>query len=136
MSYTDPAVKLAHWGIGAYAIKSALRDRGYFRLLSRAKSPPSEQNMRKRLDWVRPRLDWGYEDWRSILWSDETWVAEGRHRDIFVTRKPCDELEETCLVDKTKKRPLGRSGDPFQGDKMVLASSGKKMVINNGTKVL
>ncbi|KAI1003467.1 hypothetical protein K3495_g4740 [Podosphaera aphanis] len=60
--------------------------------------------MRKRLELVTDRLDWVYDDWRKILRSDEIWVTDGRHRDIYVTRKLGDELEETCLVDKTKKR--------------------------------
>ncbi|KAI1000944.1 hypothetical protein K3495_g7254 [Podosphaera aphanis] len=39
MSYTDLAAKFAHWGVGAYAINGALRERGHFRHLSRAKPP-------------------------------------------------------------------------------------------------
>lgn len=39
-----------------------------------------------------------------ILWSDETWVTGCRHRKQWVTRRRGEELNETCLPEKIKKR--------------------------------
>ncbi|KAI0999536.1 hypothetical protein K3495_g8660 [Podosphaera aphanis] len=104
MSYLELGYELRFWNAGVYAITSALKDRGYYRNLSLEKPPLSEANKRKWFEWVSERLHWTYNDWCQILWSDETWVTDGRLRDAYVTRKPGDELEDTCLVDKTRKR--------------------------------
>ncbi|KAI0993989.1 hypothetical protein K3495_g14196 [Podosphaera aphanis] len=104
MSYLELGYEFSFWNAGKYAITSALKDRGYCRHLSFEKPPLSETNKKKRLECVSERLHWTYNDWCRILWSDETWVTDGRHRDAYVTRKPGDELEDTCLVKKTRKR--------------------------------
>ncbi|KAI0993443.1 hypothetical protein K3495_g14741 [Podosphaera aphanis] len=104
MSYLKLVYEFRFWNAGVYAITSALKDTGYYGHMSSEKPPLSEANKRKRFEWFSERLHWTYNDWCRILWSDETWVTDGRHRDAYVTRKPGDELEDTCLVDKTRKR--------------------------------
>ena len=87
MSYLELVYEFRFWKAGVYAITSALKDRGYYRHLSLEKPPLSEANKRNRFEWASERLHWTYNDWCRILWSDETWVTDGRHRDAYVTRK-------------------------------------------------
>jgi hypothetical protein len=39
-----------------------------------------------------------------ILWSDESWVTGGKHRKQWVTRKADEELKDTCVLTKYRKR--------------------------------
>ncbi|KAI1002962.1 hypothetical protein K3495_g5243 [Podosphaera aphanis] len=104
MSYLELVYEFRFWNAGVYAITSALKDRGYYRNMSLEKPSLSEANKRKRFEWVSERLHWTYNDCSRILWIDETWVTDGRHRDAYVTSKPGDKLEDTSLVDRTRKR--------------------------------
>ncbi|KAI1004738.1 hypothetical protein K3495_g3479 [Podosphaera aphanis] len=115
MSYLELVYEFRFWNAGVYAITSALKDRGYYRPLSLEKPPLSEANKRKRFEWVSERLQWSYNYCCRNLWSDETWVTDGRHRDNYITRKPGDELEDTCLVDKTRKRTAWMLWESFFG---------------------
>ena len=105
MSYLHLATgPFAHWGASEYAIRYALRKRGYKRYVARAKPPLSEQNKAIRLQWALEHVNWTREQWMLILWTDETWVTGGRHRKQWVTRRPGEELDPTCIVDKIRKR--------------------------------
>jgi transposase len=93
-----------HWGVGEYVIRNALRSRGYNRCIARAKPPLTEVNRQKRLLWARAHVDWQPEQWARILWSDESWVTGGRHRRKWVTRRPGEELDDTCIIEKIRKK--------------------------------
>jgi ketohexokinase/beta-glucosidase len=92
------------WGVGEYTIRRALRSRGYARRVAQAKPPLTEANQKVRLRWAQEHLNWEPWQWWRILWSDETWVTGGRHRKQWVTRKPGEELDPTCIVDKVRKK--------------------------------
>ena len=40
----------------------------------------------------------------KILWTDETWVKGGKHRKVFVARRPGEELDPTCLIEKVQRK--------------------------------
>lgn len=90
--------------IGVEAIKYALRSRGYTRCVALRKPPISEKNRQIRLAWAHEHLEWTREQWYSILWTDETWVVPGKHRRTWVTRCPGEELDDTCVVDKVRRK--------------------------------
>ena len=92
------------WGVSQYAIRNALRSRGYKRRVARAKPPLSEHNQQIRREWAEAHKDWEPWQWWAILWSDETWVTGGRHRKVWVTRKAGEELDSTCIVEKLQKK--------------------------------
>lgn len=105
MSYLQLSIgPFAHFGVGQFAIRRALRSRGYRRCVARAKPPLSEQNKAIRLRWAQEHVSWTITQWSKILWTDETWVTGGRHRKQWVTRRPSEELDPTCVVDKIRKR--------------------------------
>ena len=105
MSYLALATgPFEHWQVGQYAIKHALQKEGFTRAIARAKPPLSPTNVQNRLNWALEHKDWTLEQWNSILWTDETWVTGCRHTRVWVTRRIGEELDNTCLVDKVRKR--------------------------------
>jgi len=44
--------------------------------------------------------------WAQVLFTDETWVNGTNHRKIYVTRRPGEELDPTCLRERVQ-RPKG-----------------------------
>ena len=105
MSFLSIAISpFRHWGVGQYTIRNALRLRGYVRRVARAKPPLSEQNRQQRLKWAEEHKTWGPAQWWTILWSDKTWVTSGRHRKVWIIRLVGEELEDTYIVEKIRKK--------------------------------
>jgi len=92
--------------LGPTAVRNYLSRRGYRRRVALRKPILSQANRQARLAWAWDHLYWTIEDWNRILWSDETWVRSFRHRKTYVTRKPGEELDDTCIVEKAR-RPGG-----------------------------
>lgn len=105
LSYLQIAEELWPEGeVGPESIKHALQKRGYRRRVALRKPPLSEANQQARLAWAHIHKDWTIEQWRQILWSDETWVTAGTHRKIFITRKAGEELDPTCVVARYQRQ--------------------------------
>jgi transposase len=104
MSYTQLAIRFAHFNCSVEAIRSALNRRGYKRYVAHQKPPLSEKNKRQRLEWAEEHKEWTREQWYLILWTDETWITGGRHRKCYVTRKACEEWDPTCVLEKHHKK--------------------------------
>lgn len=83
--YAIPA--LLGYNVGIEAIRNALDKENYVRRVARQKPPLNEWQRAVRLRWAQEHLNWTWEQWASILWSDETWVNPGRHSKVYVTRK-------------------------------------------------
>lgn len=92
------------WGVSEDAIRRALWKEGYRRRMARFKPPISEANRIKRLQWAHEHLHWTREQWSSILWSDETWVTDGRHTRTWVTRRVGEEYNPDCIVERLPRR--------------------------------
>lgn len=103
MSFLELSVTLFDGQFGEYAIRSTLRRIGYHRYPAFEKPPISEFTRQQRLAFASEYRHWTYKDWSTILWSDETWVMPGRHSRIWVTRKPGEELDPTCIAEKDRE---------------------------------
>ncbi|KAI0997188.1 hypothetical protein K3495_g10998 [Podosphaera aphanis] len=77
----------SHFGVSEEVIQRAMSRMGYARRIAASKPPLSAENKRKRLEFATEHLDWNKEDWMRVLWTDETWVTDGRHSSIWITRK-------------------------------------------------
>lgn len=87
MPWDQLAVTFSHFGVGKKAIRTAMKNRGYRRYVARRESPLSPKNRDLRLKWAQEHVHWTFEQWCTILWSDETWVTGGSHRRQWVTRQ-------------------------------------------------
>lgn len=92
-------------------LRHSLKKRGYTRCKALRKPPLSLDSKRVRLAWALEHVNWTWDQWKNILWTDETWVTSGFHTRTWVTRKPGEELDETCL----KTKPVRRRGWMFWG---------------------
>lgn len=90
--------------VGSEAIKYALRSRGYKRYVALKKPSLFEANRVARLAWANTHLDWIMEQWREILWSDETWVITGNHRKTYITRMKDEALESDCVKQRIQRQ--------------------------------
>lgn len=90
--------------VGEYCIRHTLRKLGYHRCVAWPKPPISEKNRLLRLEWSHEHRDWTPSQWAQELWSGETWVSPGRHTKTWVTRKPGEELDPACIVEKDQRK--------------------------------
>jgi transposase len=95
---------LLELSVSYYCVRTALRNAGFSRRVARRKPPISERNRVKRLEWAVEHADWTIEQWKRILWSDETWVNGDRHTKTYVTRRTGEEWDPTCIVEKHQRR--------------------------------
>jgi transposase len=77
--------------VGYYCIRTALRKAGFARRVARRKPPLSVRNQQTRLQWAIEHIGWTVEEWKKILWSDETWVNGDRYTKTYVTRRAGEE---------------------------------------------
>ena len=73
--------------VSVRVIEREMKKRGYTRRIAASEPPLSPENVRKRDDFVRHHLHWEKEDWMRVLWTDESWVTDGRHTRCWITRK-------------------------------------------------
>ncbi|RYP16595.1 hypothetical protein DL765_005056 [Monosporascus sp. GIB2] len=104
ISWLELSQRLFVGVFGLYVIRELLRRLGFRRRIARRKPPLSEANKLKRLAWALEHVNWSFEDWCRILWSDETWVTGGHHRKQYVTRRVGEEWDETCLVERHQRK--------------------------------
>ena len=106
MTYLELSQSLFQGRHGEFAIRATLRRLGYKRCIARRKPLLSQRNRALRLRFAQEHLHWTQRQWDEILWSDETWITHGRHRKIFITRRPGEELDPFC-VNETEQRKTG-----------------------------
>lgn len=91
------------------ACESVLRDafeaEGYFRRVARKKPFLDAAKKAKRLAWAMAHRDWTLEDWRHIIWTDESYIRlNGKGGRVWITRHVGEEFHEDCLVPKFQNK--------------------------------
>lgn len=98
-------------GVRVYVIRGALCRAGFKRYIARSKPPLSKKNRTDRLNWAHEHQYQSKDQWWKILQTDETQVTPGRYYKTWVTRRKDEEIDETCLINKVRKK----KGWMFQG---------------------
>lgn len=60
-------------------------------------------NRQKRLLWARNHRNWTIDDWKNVLWSDESkFETFGQRRRVFVRRAPNEKMMPDCVIPTVK----------------------------------
>ena len=106
MSYIQLSEALFDKKHGPYAIRSTLWRLGYRRYVALVRPPLSDKNRQRRLQFALEYKDWTLEQWKAVLWSDETWVLRQKSHKTFITRRADEQLDKYCILEK-ESRPGG-----------------------------
>ena len=72
-------------------------------LLQQKKTLLKDTNMKKRLAWAKKHEQWTLDQWKSVLWSDESkFEIFGSNRCIFVRRRVGERMISACVVPTVK----------------------------------
>ncbi|CAJ0940501.1 unnamed protein product [Ranitomeya imitator] len=60
-------------------------------------------NKQKRVVWAEEHKEWTLDQWKSVLWSDESkFEIFGSNHRVFVRRRKGERMDSTCLVPTVK----------------------------------
>jgi transposase-like protein len=89
--------------ISRQTVARRLKEFGFNSYVARKKPLLSAANIAKRLEWAKAHRDWSIEDWKKVLFSDETpfllFQSYGRR---FVWRRPGEQFKPDCLASTVK----------------------------------
>ncbi|KAJ9220690.1 hypothetical protein DTO027B5_2217 [Paecilomyces variotii] len=99
-------------GISHASACRILREHGFSRCKPTWKPGLTDEAKRRRLEFAYNHEHWTLEDWKNVIWSDETSVVLGRRRgQIRVWRKTDEAYDPTCI----RRRFPGASDFMFWG---------------------
>lgn len=104
MTFLELSMRLFEGEFSQYVIRRTLYRHGFRRRVARRKPPISEKNRLLRIEFAQKYKNWSIDDWASILWTDETWVTGGTHGRVYITRRPGEEWDPTCIVEKHQRK--------------------------------
>lgn len=96
--------KILGWNCSIYAIETAFKHEGFARRTALKEPVLTEAHQKARLAWALEHINWTWEQWKWILWTDETWVNPGKHKKVKITRWPGEVLHPDCLEPKIRKK--------------------------------
>ena len=83
----------------ARSVRNRLIEGGLSGRIAAKKPLLSEKNRAARLEFAMTHRDWTVEDWKKVLWSDESTVELfSSKRRVFVTRRPGERYKKECMV--------------------------------------
>jgi hypothetical protein len=92
------------WNCHVYAIETAFKAEGFARRTALKKPVLTEAHKQARLAWALEYINWTWEQWQWIFWTDETWVNPGKHKKVKVTRRVGEVLYPDCLEPRIRKK--------------------------------
>ncbi|XMA19899.1 hypothetical protein WAI453_012690 [Rhynchosporium graminicola] len=116
LNYHELAQEFSFWNIGHKAIRTALDAEGFHMRWAMRKPPISEKNRKLRITFAEQYKHWTFAEWATILWSDETWVKDGRHRKTRVMRRAGEEWLPDCVKEKVQRKKGWMWWGSFHGD--------------------
>jgi len=80
-------------------VRRTLYEMGYHSRTALRKPHISEPNRKIRLSWARERRFWSIDDWKKVVWSDESrFTLFQSDKKIHVWRLPKESHDVSCLV--------------------------------------
>lgn len=83
--------------ISISTIRRMLRKIGLRSCIARRKPFISEKNKKKRLEWALEHQDWTIQDWKCVLWTDESTFTQFQGYNSRVWRFPNEEFNSLCI---------------------------------------
>jgi transposase len=99
MRWPDLAASLFNGRFTLWTVTHTLRRLKFRRRVARRKPPISEATRVARLQFATDHRDWTFQQWATILWSDETYVSHGLRYSQYVTRRDGEAMDPTCIDD-------------------------------------
>lgn len=85
-------------------VRNVLGEEGYHRRVARKVPYLTKGHKRDRRCWARQYKGFSAADWGKVIWSDECYMYLGDDcGQIYITRRPSEELLEECLVPTFKQ---------------------------------
>ena len=94
-------------------------------------------NKKKRLEWAKMHKNWGLEDWKKVLWTDESrFELFGTRRRVHVRRLPNERVLPQCIQSTVKHGGgnimlWGCFGNGLTGDLVKITSTMDKHMYHN-----
>lgn len=84
-------------------VKRRLREGGLFGRIAVKKPLLSSANKRKRLQFAKEHENWTIEQWKNVLWTDESkFELFGSHRRQYCRRKVNERYQANCITPTVK----------------------------------
>jgi hypothetical protein len=89
--------------ISTSTVQRRLSESGLHGRIAAKKPLLKDNNNKKRLSWDMKHEQWTLDQWKSVLWSDESKCAVfGSNRRIFVQRRVGEWMISACVVSTVK----------------------------------
>ncbi|CAK9796236.1 Transposable element Tc1 transposase [Anthophora quadrimaculata] len=89
--------------ISVSTVKRRLKDAGLTGRIAARKPFLRLANKKKRLAWAVAHKDWTLDQWKKVLWTDESkFEIFGSNRRMFVRRRTGERLLDSCIVPTVK----------------------------------
>lgn len=89
--------------ISVSTVKNRLREAGLNGRVARKKPLLAKKNIKARYEWAKDHLNWTVDDWKNVIFSDESpfqlFQSGGR---VFVRRRPGEEFLPECMNPTVK----------------------------------
>ncbi|MBN3285256.1 TC1A transposase, partial [Polyodon spathula] len=89
--------------VSTSTVQRRLREAGLTGRIAAKKPLLRVQNKRRRLAWAKKHRNWTFEEWKSILWTEESkFEISGSNHRVFVRRREGERMSSACVVPTVK----------------------------------
>lgn len=88
-------------------VRNRLNEHGFRWCKAKTKPRLTTQHKKARLKWCKEHVNWEFDDWKKIIFSDESRIClgTGDNKRIFVWRRVSEKFSDDCVNTKVKFSP-------------------------------